>query len=194
VVCVSWNDAADYATWLARKTGRPYRLPSEAEWEYAARAGTTTTYYWGDSADHGCDYMNGGDVSMVRVLPRYRETIASEALRGEPGARLIECDDGAGFTAPVGHYRPNAFGLHDMIGNVWELIADCWHEALPTDSDARTDPGCTTHRTRGGSWDDYPRDLRAARRGRVGPGYRSNAVGFRVAQSVVSTGTSDTPP
>lgn len=189
VVCVTWTDAAAYAAWLARKTGHPYRLPSEAEWEYAARAGTTTTYYWGDSADHGCAYMNGGDESMVRALPRYREVLAQEALRGEPGARLIECDDGAGFTAPVAHYRPNAFGLHDMIGNVWEQVADCWYEALPTDGRAHTEPDCTDHRSRGGSWDDYPRDLRAARRGRIRPGYRSNAVGFRVALSTTGTGT-----
>ena len=189
MVCVSWPDAAEYAAWLARRTERPYRLPSEAEWEYAARAGTTTTYYWGDSADHGCEYMNGGDESMARALPRYRELLAQEVLRGEPGARLIECDDGAGFTAPVAHYRPNAFGLHDMIGNVWEQVADCWYEALPTDGRAHADPGCTDHRSRGGSWNDYPRDLRAARRGRIRPGYRSNAVGFRVALS--STGTAD---
>jgi formylglycine-generating enzyme required for sulfatase activity len=183
VVCVSWDDATAYAAWLARKTGRAYRLPSEAEWEYAARAGTTTTYYWGDSADHGCACMNGGDVSTVRALPRLRETLAGEVRRGESGARLVDCDDGAGFTAPVGQYRPNAFGLRDMIGNVWEAIADCWREALPGDDRAYALPGCTDHRARGGSWNDYPRDLRAARRTRIASGYRNNSLGFRVARS-----------
>jgi sulfatase modifying factor 1 len=184
VVCVSWNDATAYAAWLSRRTGQPYRLPSEAEWEYAARAGTTTAYYWGDSADRGCAYMNGGDANILRALPHWQETLAREVSRGESDARLVGCDDGAGFTAPVGRYRPNALGLHDMLGNVWELVEDCWYEALPVDGRAHTHPGCEFHRARGGCWDDYPKDLRSARRSRVPPTYRSSISGFRIARSM----------
>jgi sulfatase modifying factor 1 len=182
-VCMSWQDATDYAAWLARKTGRAYRLPSEAEWEYAARSGTTTPFYWGDSADAGCAYMNGGDASLARAVPIWPETIRKAGEGGEQGARLVGCDDGAGFTAAVGRYLPNRFGLYDMIGNVWEFVADCYEEALPVEARAYLQPGCTEHRARGGSWDDYPRDLRAARRSRITVDYRGGWLGFRVARS-----------
>src|SRR3954468_939964 len=89
VVCVSWQDAHDYAAWLAGKTGLDYRLPSESEWEYAARAGTTTPYYWGERADRGCDYMNGGDPSLVRAVPVWAETIGKALASGEAGAELV---------------------------------------------------------------------------------------------------------
>jgi formylglycine-generating enzyme required for sulfatase activity len=80
-VCVSWRDATDYAAWLARKTGRPYRLPSEAEWEYAARAGTTTVFFWGNDEERGCAYANGGDATLLRVLPQLHEEIAFTSAR-----------------------------------------------------------------------------------------------------------------
>jgi formylglycine-generating enzyme required for sulfatase activity len=127
--------------------------------------------------------MNGGDPSLVRALPIWSETIRKALADGEAGAELVGCDDGVGFTAPVGRYLPNSFGLYDAIGNVWELVEDCWYEALPADGRAHTDPGCTLHRARGGSWDDYPRDLRAARRSRIEATYRGGWLGFRIARS-----------
>jgi formylglycine-generating enzyme required for sulfatase activity len=184
VVCVSWDDARDYAAWLARKTGRDYRLSSEAEWEHAARAGTTTAYFWGDRADRGCAYANSGDASLARALPRWSETLANALRNGESGAEIVGCDDGASFTAPVGRYQPNAFGLYDMLGNAWEWVADCSRPALPSDARAHIDPTCKMHRARGGCWNDYPRDFRSARRSSAAPDDRWSATGFRVARSL----------
>jgi sulfatase modifying factor 1 len=182
VVCVSWKDARDYAAWLTRKSGRNYRLPSEAEWEFAARAGTTTSYYWGGDVRRGCLFMNGGDAALGRALPRWPEAIAQSLRDGEEGAELLDCDDGVGFTAPVGRYGANSFGLHDMLGNAWEMVEDCWHESPPGESRARVEESCAHHPTRGGSWNDYPRDLRSAKRSRVGPDYRGSALGFRIVR------------
>lgn len=187
-VCISWQDASDYAAWLARRTGRPYRLPSEAEWEYAARAGSTTAYYWGDRSDLGCAYANGGDAGLVRALPRWPEAIAEAIRQGESGAELVACDDGAGFTAAVGSYRPNAFGLHDMLGNAWEWVADCARPALPDDSRPYSDATCAMRRARGGCWNDYPRDFRSARRSAATPDDRWSANGFRLALSLPIAG------
>lgn len=123
VVCVSWHDARDYAAWLSRKTGETYRLPSEAEWEYAARAGTTTAFFWGDSADRECAHMNGGDLSLVRAFPSWSKSIAVALKAGDPRARLVDCEDGSPFTSAVGRYQPNPFGLRDIIGmpgNGWK--------------------------------------------------------------------------
>ncbi|MEO7733758.1 MAG: SUMF1/EgtB/PvdO family nonheme iron enzyme [Kofleriaceae bacterium] len=183
-VCLSWQDATDYAAWLARRTGRGYRLPSEAEWEYAARAGSTTTYFWGDRSDLGCAYANSGDTSLVRAVPRWPEAIADAIREGEQGAELVACDDGAGFTTAVGSYRPNRFGLYDMLGNAWEWVADCARPALPEDSRPYTDATCAMHRARGGSWNDYPRDFRSARRSAATPDDRWNANGIRLALSL----------
>lgn len=183
VVCVSWHEARDYAAWLSRKTGETYRLPSEAEWEYAARAGTTSAFFWGDSADRECVRMNGGDRSLVRALPAWSQSIATALRNGDPRARLVECDDGSPFTSVVGRYQPNPFGLRDIIGNAWEWVEDCWSESLPMESRPKVALSCD-HRTRGGSWDDFPEDLRSARRGRLAPDQRRNDVGFRLARTL----------
>jgi len=137
VVCVSWQDAKDYAAWLTRKTGQTYRLPSEAEWEYAARAGTTSTFFRGNDEERGCAYANGGDPSLLRALPRLREEIAKALTEGDAGARYVKCDDGSAFTSVVRRYRPNALGLYDMTGKAWELVEDCWYEALPAERTAK---------------------------------------------------------
>ena len=181
-VCVSWRDAKDYAAWLARKTGRPYRLPSEAEWEYAARAGTTSIFFWGNDEELGCAYANGGDPTLLRVLPQLHEEIAYSLREGDAGARFLECSDGSAFTSPTRQHRPNAFGLYDVSGNAWEYIEDCWQESLPTSGIAHTGgERCEFRRSRGGSWDDFPEELRSARRTRVKPDLRRNDSGFRVA-------------
>lgn len=173
VVCVSWQDAADYAAWLSRTSGHDYRLPSEAEWEYAARGGTATAYFWGDQRDLGCGHANGADQSLQRVMPP-----SWPAVYGA-------CDDGALFTAPVGHYRPNGFGLYDMIGNAWEWVADCYvpsYDSLSGDGAPRTAEGCEARIDRGGSWNDDPEDLRSASRHHIPPETREYNLGFRVTR------------
>ena len=109
VVCVSWEDATAYVRWLSEETGERYRLPSEAEWEYAARAGTTTRFHWGAGADEHCAHGNGADRTAEQDLQ-----IAGILLAWS----FSDCTDGAARTALVGSFAPNAFGLHDMAGNV----------------------------------------------------------------------------
>jgi len=170
--CVSWNDAKAYVAWLSDKTGKPYRLASEAEWEYAARAGTTTVYSFGD-ADHPspCDYAKLADAST-----RF-------------GWRLETCSSNHGHgTAPVGQHRPNAWGLHDMHGNVWEWVEDCWHETYvnaPTDGSAWVAGGnCARRVNRGGSWHNPVLGLRVARRFNVNLTATNSHRGFRVARTL----------
>jgi formylglycine-generating enzyme required for sulfatase activity len=173
VTCVSWNDAQRYVEWLSATTGKRYRLLSEAEWEYAARAGTATSRFWGDNADAVCRYANGADRAA-----RERVADASNWF----GA---QCDDGHAHTAPVGRFEPNAFGLHDMLGNVGEWTQDCWNEnyrGAPSDSRARTDGDCSQRAVRGGSWDDSPVGLRAAYRVGSPVVIRLYTRGFRVAR------------
>ena len=114
-VCVSWEDAQAYVRWLNLKTGEPYRLPSEAEWEYGARAGTSASRYWGSRSAGTCEHANGGDRSLLQRWRRWPLPVDS-------------CEDGAPHTSEAGSYAPNGFGLHDMLGNVWEWTADCAHE------------------------------------------------------------------
>jgi formylglycine-generating enzyme required for sulfatase activity len=184
VVCVSWEDARDYAAWLGKKTGHDYRLPSEAEWEYAVRANTTTTFFWGNDEELACTYANGADPTLLSALPQLHEEIEFSLSEGDTGARFLKCDDGSAFTARVRRHRPNGFGLYDMIGNVWEFVADCAHNELPTSGAAQTTQPCEARRNRGGSWDDFPEELRSARRSRLAQTARRNDVGFRIARSL----------
>jgi sulfatase modifying factor 1 len=171
VVCVTWWDAQAYARWLSLKTGETYRLPTEAEWEYAARAGTQTQYFWGDDADAGCAFMNGADETAQRTFAM---------------AAVLNCDDGAPYTSPVASYQPNAFGLSDMTGNVFEWVQDCYGAYDPerTDSVAVVTGDCTSRVIRGGSWDVPPDALRSAVRAWITPTERIHNVGFRVARTV----------
>ena len=161
VVDVSWNDAQEYVRWLSGSTGWPYRLLSESEWEYVARAGTTTRYWWGDDVGRNrasCDGCGS----------------AWDALR----------------TAPVGSFSPNAFGLYDVHGNVWERVRNCRspsYAGAPSDGSARESGDCDLRSVRGGGWRTLPRYLRSANRGWHGPPaarlYRGDAsAGFRVAR------------
>lgn len=171
--CVSWEDALAYTQWLSALSGRRYRLPSEAEWEYAARAGTVTPRYWGGPDSAVCLYANGAD--------RAARAANSQALAW--GA--ADCDDGHAYTAPVGRYRANAFGLHDMLGNVGEWTADCWnpdHRGAPAQGLAREDGDCWLRAVRGGAWDDAPVGLRAAYRVGSPVVVRLYSRGFRVAR------------
>lgn len=174
VVCVSWNDAKAYTQWLTRKAGKAYRLLTEAEWEYSARAGTHTSRPWGDDPGDACRYANVADVTTKNSVP---------------GARLFPvhaCDDRHPYTAPVGSYLPNAFGLHDMIGNVWERTEDCWNDSYagaPGDGSARTDGKCSQRMIRGGSWFYVPTNGRVADRQSLAIVGRDFASGFRVARS-----------
>ena len=167
VVCVSWDDAKAYVRWLSGKTGKEYRLLSEAEWEYVARAGTVTARYWGESETGQCRYANGAD-----------ETYGwTEAF----------CDDGYARTAPVGSYQANGFGLHDVLGNVYEWTEDCWNESYtgaPSDGSAWETGNCSRRVLRGGSWDILPRDLRSAFRYGYSTGSRVINLGFRVARTL----------
>ncbi len=171
-VCAAWTDAKAFAEWLAKKTGKPYRLPSEAEWEYAARAGTRSAWAWGPTPGDACNYANGADQSYVRQ---------------NRGAQGLACDDGFTHTAPVGSHRGNAFGLHDMIGNVSEWTADCWRETFagaPADGSAWQSGACRTRTTRGGAWLAGPRLLRSTVRGGENADDRLNVLGFRVARDL----------
>ena len=173
-VCVSWEDADAYVRWLSGRTGQRYRLPSEAEWEYAARAGTVTARYWGEASDAVCLYANGADFTAARMLPAAR-------VWGSAA-----CDDGHAHTAPVGRLRPNAFGLYDMLGNAGEWTQDCWnadYRGAPMDAQARTDGDCAQRVVRGGAWDDAPIGLRAAYRVGSPVVIRLYSRGFRVALS-----------
>jgi formylglycine-generating enzyme required for sulfatase activity len=152
VVNVSWNDAKEYAAWLSRKTGQAYRLLTEAEWEYAARAGTTTQYAFGDA--------------ITDQQAQFRQS----------------------KTAEVNRFQPNAWGLHDMHGNVWEWCEDNWHENYignpPTDGSSWSGGDGSFRVLRGGSWSSNPQFLRSATRSKDRPVYRYNGFGFRVARTL----------
>lgn len=172
VVCVSWTDAQDYVRWLSRRTGHHYRLPTEAEWEFGARAGGATAYPWGAAASH--EQANYG-----------AEACCSELASGRDQWR---------HTAPVGSFPPNAFGLYDMHGNAWQWVQDCFAESYagaPSDGSAVDPPGCRRRVLRGGTWGDTPAMIRSAFRNWAPPPrwnpqweYRSGGVGFRVARSL----------
>ena len=175
VTCINWADAKDYADWLARKTGQPYRLLSEAEYEYALRGGTHTEYWWGDDKDAMCRYANGPDAHVMRLFPTWRDGVA--------------CEDGHDFLAPVASFEPNAFGLYDMTGNAWEWTADCYvpgYAVQPRDGSAYVDAErCGRRTTRGGSMAYAIFDFRSAQRNSaIAPHVRGGDVGFRVARDL----------
>ena len=158
VACIRWSDAAAYAAWLAGRTGKKYRLPSEAEWEYAARAGAATRYAWGNEI-------------------------------GRNRANCESCGsqwDGK-QTAPVGSFPANRFGLHDMHGNVWELVEDCRNESYrgaPADARPWLGGDCARRMMRGGSWNNYHDGLRSAQRESLGANETSYDVGIRLVREI----------
>jgi len=158
VINVSWLDATAYASWLSRKTGKTYRLLSEAEWEYAARAGSTTAYYWGNDVGKKNVNCNGCGSKWDNTQ-----------------------------TAPVGSFAANAFGLYDMAGNVWQWVQDCYHEnynGAPTDGSAWISADCNNRVIRGGSWFSFPQLLRSAGRYWSPDSSRGNLTGFRIGRTI----------
>ncbi|MGH8475142.1 MAG: SUMF1/EgtB/PvdO family nonheme iron enzyme [Methylococcales bacterium] len=181
VINVSWRDATCYAQWLARKTGKNYRLPTEAEWEYSARAGTQTPRPWPGGLEAACHYANVFDEKSHKEINKRYSIFSWEAF---------PCGDGYPFTAPVGSFPPNEFHLYDMLGNVWEWTQDCWHDNYrnaPENGAAwlEANGGDGGRRViRGGSWFDRPARLRSAYRNWNGPGNRNDDLGFRLAQDL----------
>jgi formylglycine-generating enzyme required for sulfatase activity len=175
VVCVSWQDATAFVAWLAAKTGKPYRLPSSTEFEYTARAGTRGPWFWGPDGTKACDYANVADDNWRRLYSF-----------GPPFA----CNDQWERTSPVGSYKPNPWGLHDMLGNAWEWTEDCFHETfkgVPTDGSAWREAGggdCTARTPRGASWASGTDWMKAVSQSRDPEAYHSQLLGFRVALTV----------
>lgn len=172
-VCVSWSAAQDYAQWLSDKTGKSYRLPTEAEFDYAERAGKRSTWAWGESPSdpNGCKLANIFDKSGKAKYPTNEDQLA--------------CSDSFAATGPVDALAANAFGLKGMLGNVWEWTQDCYHETYkgaPTDGSAWEDGGCKERVVRGSSYIDNVWDARLASRYKIEPGGQESNVGFRLAR------------
>ena len=173
--CVDWNDAQEYIVWLSKVSGEKYRLLTESEWEYMARGGTSGARYW-EGGDGGgrfdqCRFANGAD-------------------RSTGFGWQAECRDRYEYTAPVGSYEANAFGIHDVLGNVWEWVQDCWRDGYvsgPNDASAWEREGCGFRVLRGGSRYVGPAGLRSAHRFRYEPATRNQNTGFRVARSLAGT-------
>ena len=171
VVCVNWHEARAYVAWLQRRTGKPYRLPTEAEWEYAARAGTRTSYSYGDDETGLCAYARFADLSSQFG---WHDACRSDTVAVGP--------------LPVGSLKPNPWGLFDMHGNVWEWVEDCWTpiaSEIPVDGSAFTHPGdCETGVVRGGSFAAGSRRVRSAIRQPMPTARRNYNNGLRVALSL----------
>lgn len=175
VSCISWHDAKAYIAWLAARTSKPYRLLSEAEFEYVARAGAKTRYSFGDDPNEGCAYGNVADAT------------AKEA-GGLATWACVTCRDGYGITtAPAGAFKPNAFGLYDTYGSHWEWLEDCRndsYEGAPADGSARVTGDCTLRVDRGGAFYSNQRTNRPAERAYFPIALNSVNVGFRVARAL----------
>jgi formylglycine-generating enzyme required for sulfatase activity len=169
VIFVSWDDAQEYVAWFSKITGRPYRLLTEAEWEYAARAGSATAYFWGDEIgkrNANCEGCDG-------------QTSVTNAANG-PAVDYRK-------TSPGESFKPNAFGLYDMAGNVYQWVQDCYHSdynGAPADGSAWTIGDCDYRVVRGGSWANIPRDVRSASRESFATGGRYYRLGFRLARTL----------
>lgn len=179
VVCITKEVANDYAQWLSQKTGKKYRLPSESEWEYFARAGTQTTYYWGNDPKDACGYANTYDLSSKAI-----NTYTSDGFVFPN----TDCTDGFPYTAPVGKFQPNKFGLYDIAGNAREWVADDWYpnyNGAPVNGEPRTNGYAMFGITRGGAWLYRIRNLRSAyRNSYFSSEVRTNMWGFRVVREI----------
>lgn len=179
IACVQRPAILAYIDWLSETTGQSYRLPSESEFEYAARGGATSetqATFWGEDWTQACRYQNGADLTFVPNVPDI------------PYGQYANCDDGYVFTAPVATYEPNAWGLYDMAGNVSEWTSDCYQEShadLPRDGAPLSKKRCRAWVAKGGSWAGFPGLLRPATRLRLREATTGTGFGFRVARSIV---------
>jgi sulfatase modifying factor 1 len=176
VVCVSFDDALVYVRWLSNITGKAYRLLSETEWEYAARAGTTTARPWGDDRAQTCQFASVFDLAAATNVGM---------VKGDNDQ--FSCDDGFTYTAPVGAFPANAFGLYDMLGNASEWVMDCYnatYDGAALDGSARLTGNCAQRITRGGAWSGKPWIVRTAERGRANADGRNSPLGFRLGRNI----------
>jgi formylglycine-generating enzyme required for sulfatase activity len=168
---VSWGDVQTFIRWMSFFGRQHYRLPSEAEYEYAERAGTTTPYYWGSRLEDACAYENVADLSAKKEAPE---------------ATVVNCDDGYAATAPVGSFRPNPWGFYDMDGNVGSWVEDCYvdnYRQAPGDGSAVTAKDCEARVLRGGAATYYDAHiLRSAFRAQLKSFAHSSNVGFRIVR------------
>ncbi len=174
VVCVNWDDANAYAEWLTDTTGKKYRLASEAEWEYAARGGKQSKYFWGESISKACEYANVYDV------------VGKQKIKSK-WQKHLQCDDSASYTRSVAMYKANGYGLFDMIGNVMEWVDDCWntkHDASNTTGKSRKSGGCAKRVQKGSHFSNSQFSLRPASRWSDEPVDRSIYGGFRVMREL----------
>ena len=199
VINVNWHDAKAYVEWLSEHTGESYRLLSESEWEYVARAGSETRWHWGDVPSDQCRHANGRDLDAAAGLPP----------SPNPNSRSTMCRDGYVYTAPLGTYEANGFGVYDLLGNVFEWTEDCFrpapleiverlppgtpepsaapfnaYDGAPDDGSAWTDGPCEARVWRGGSWGSTQVNLRSAARFFAESVTRRSNAGFRVARDV----------
>jgi len=169
VVCISWRDASKYAKWLSLKTGKKFHLPTEAQWEYAAKGGSTTSFYWGNDPQYHqlCHYANASDQTARKKYPQWSKK---------------NCNDGRVYTSPKKHYKPNPKGLYDISGNVWEWTCSTYNSAY-NGSEKHCAQGVNGERVlRGGSWFSGLWGMRSAYRFRNSVYERKFDTGFRLAQ------------
>lgn len=187
VTCIGWDAAQAYVEWLSKKTGKSYRLPSEAEWEYAARAGTTTDYYWGTDPTQACQFANIADEAAEAAIKRDYNGLESKDHVG-----VVPCNDKTGYASVVGLYEPNAFGLYDMIGNIAEFASDCLNHDYPgilIDGSSRQNGDCNQHIVRGGTWHWAP--FVAGARAATPDDFIGSLEGFRIAEDITGQASRD---
>jgi formylglycine-generating enzyme required for sulfatase activity len=187
--CLRWGDADAYVKWLAKETGKKYRLPSEAEWEYAHRAGTSQRYFFGNDETLACRYANLADRSAEAAMRR------DFGVESKEHVGVIPCDDKAEYASIVGMYEPNPFGLYDTLGNVGEFIADCWtenYDGAPKDGSAVQQGECKQRGIRGGGW--HWRGPHATRRSPSSLTWVGGLTGFRVVEESAAPMPADAKP
>ena len=171
VVNVTWEEAVAYAEWLSKKSGQNYRLPTEAEWEYAARAGSNQSRFWGNNPDEACKYANVADMTAKKQWAKWTS---------------FACDDGYAVSAPVGSFLANSYGLFDVLGNAWEWCVDVYNSEaytkLPKNNPVYNGSG--EYRVmRGGGWSNGPLGVRSSHRVGLSPDFGHHALGFRLVKT-----------